>query len=395
MERKDSKGRIIYMESYYWGYDYYADIEAWIGSSKEEYAYGPNGNIVMRASYYWDDYDSRWVGKYKSEKDYDPVCKKETLSASYDWDYNKNDWCGDYLKREYAYDSDGREIMSATYTWDSDKWAWTPSKKNEYELDDEGNRVVAISYEPSETTGGWTPIEKEVNYTSDEVYYYETYTWDSEKSAWRGQNKYDHNHKYNSGYEMSASYYWDEDEWCWVGEEKYERQYDENSVEMTNYKWSKSTKQWVKDYKAFGEYESTDAYKKQTETKSFWNQTQSKWELDTRKSLLEAYRSDKNVDYQVMTCESYYGTGWSEDFNARMTLNYATLTKVEGYAAVDLDINVYDGVISVSANQDSIIRIVALSGAGVAWGVGSVSASVAPGTYMIVVDGKTVKVQVK
>ncbi|MBP5347157.1 MAG: hypothetical protein J6Y51_00235 [Bacteroidaceae bacterium] len=395
LERRDSKGRIIYTESYSMGYDYYADTAAWIGSGKGEYAYGPNDNIVMHAIYYWDSYESRWVGNYKSEGDFDPVSKKETLSASYSWDYNKNDWRGDYEKREYAYDSNGNQIMSATYFWDDDKWTWAPSRKNEFEYDEEGNQVVRITYEPSETTGEWTLSEKEVNYTLDDVYYYETYTWDAQKQAWRGQNKHDHSYKYNSDYEMSASYEWDEDEWCWTGYEKDERQYNENSFEMINYKWNKSTKQWVKDNKTLDEYESTDTYQKQAETKSIWNQTQSKWELDTRTTALLTYRSDKNVDYESMTWESYDGTDWSELYNARLTFNYDSPTKVQGYAAVDLDINVYDGVISVSANQDSIIRIVALSGAGVAWGVGSVSASVAPGTYMIVVDGKTVKVQVK
>ena len=171
-----------------------------------------------------------------------------------------------------------------------------------------------------------------------------------------------------------------EDEWCWTGYEKDERQYNENCEETTNYKWNKSTKQWVKDNKTLDEYESTDTYQKQTKTQSIWNQTLSKWELDTRTTALRTYRSDKNVDYELMTWESYDGTDWSELYNARLTFNYDSPTKVQGYAAVDLDINVYDGVISVSANQDSIIRIVALSGAGVAWGVGSVSVSVAPGT---------------
>lgn len=394
LERRDSKGRIIYQESYYIGY-YHGDTAVWFGSRKEEYAYGPNGNMVMQAMCSWDDYDSRWVGNYKYESDYDPVSKNETLSASYSWDFEKNDWCGDYEKRESAYDSNGREIMSARYTWDYDKWTWAPSSKYENEYDDKGNTVATISYGPSESTGGWTPFEKELNYTLDDVYYYETYTWDAEKDAWRGQNKHDHSYKYNSDYEMSASYEWDEDEWCWTGYEKDERQYNENCEETTNYKWNKSTKQWVKDNKTLDEYESTDTYQKQTKTQSIWNQTLSKWELDTRTTALRTYRSDKNVDYELMTWESYDGTDWSELYNARLTFNYDSPTKVQGYAAVDLDINVYDGVISVSANQDSIIRIVALSGAGVAWGVGSVSVSVAPGTYMIVVDGKTVKVQVK
>ena len=85
--------------------------------------------------------------------------------------------------------------MSATYYWDDDKWTWAPSRKNEFEYDEEGNQVVRITYEPLETTGEWTLSEKEVNYTLDDVYYYETYTWDAEKDAWRGQNKHDHSYK--------------------------------------------------------------------------------------------------------------------------------------------------------------------------------------------------------
>ena len=130
-------------------------------------------------------------------------------------------------------------------------------------------------------------------------------------------------------------------------------------------------------------------------TESNWNQSQSRWELDSRNTLLQMSRSDNNIDYQLLTNERYDGTTWSEQFNVRMTFNYASLTKVENNAAVDLDINVYDGVISVSANAGSVIRIVALSGSAVASGVGSVSANVAPGTYLIVVDGKAVKVQVR
>ena len=394
IQRLDSKGRIVYTESYAYDYDYYTGQMAWIGQNKEEYGYGPNGNVVMRAMYSWYGYESRWAGHYKSENDFDPVSGKHTLSATYSWDDDRQDWRGDSEKREWAFDSNGRQIMSATYYWDDDKWTWVGSSKQAYEYNDDGQTSAVITYKPT-SAGEWALYEKEVNYSSDNIYYYETYSWDAEKGAWRGKEKRDHGHKSDDHYEMSASYEWNEAEWCWDGTEKYEQNYSDDAVEIIRYKWSRSSRNWVKDSKTYDEYESDGNYYKETVTKSNWNQSQSRWELDSRNTLLQMSRSDNNIDYQLLTNERYDGTTWSEQFNVRMTFNYATLTKVENNAAVDLDINVYEGVISVSANAGSVIRIVALSGSAVASGVGSVSASVAPGTYLIVVDGKAVKVQVR
>ena len=316
------------------------------------------------------------------------------MSATYSWDDDRQDWRGDSEKREWAFDSNGRQIMSATYYWDDDKWTWVGSSKQAYEYNDDGQTSAVITYEPT-SAGEWALYEKEVNYSSDNIYYYETYSWDAEKGAWRGKEKRDHGHKSDDHYEMSASYEWNEAEWCWDGTEKYEQNYSDDAVEIIRYKWSRSSRNWVKDSKTYDEYESDGNYYKETVTESNWNQSQSRWELDSRNTLLQMSRSDNNIDYQLLTNERYDGTTWSEQFNVRMTFNYASLTKVENNAAVDLDINVYDGVISVSANAGSVIRIVALSGSAVASGVGSVSANVAPGTYLIVVDGKAVKVQVR
>ena len=64
-------------------------------------------------------------------------------------------------------------------------------------------------------------------------------------------------------------------------------------------------------------------------------------------------------------------------------------------AALDVNNSVIDGSIIVSAADDSLIRVLNASGANIAAGRGSVTASVVSGIYLINANGKTIKVLVK
>lgn len=401
IKRLDSDGRIIYFESYskqyvsYYDGNYYVDSLVWIGDEKYEHEYDAFGNVIMNAYYYWEG--SEWVGNYKEEKAYDPVTGDFTLSASYNWDYERKDWRGSYDKREQEFDSQGYMVMSAEYYWDDNVWGWVGSNKREYEYDASYSRSTVISYEP-DAFGGWVYSSKRIYSTVDGVACGEEYVWDSGKQDWRGNYKSEYLYVDSIDFSMSAHYYWDEDEWCWVGDRKYENRYWDDGYERAEYDWDMSGKCWVGTYKKNVQEEESLSSSKKTIISSLWNKNASKWELDYRETDLTEYRSDQNIERELMTIERPQGSSWILDCTLEMTFDYSVWDGVDDIVADfadNFDISVFDGGIRVESADDAVIRIFSESGNNVATGTGSVTASVAPGIYYISVNAKTIKILVR
>ena len=161
-----------------------------------------------------------------------------------------------------------------------------------------------------------------------------------------------------------------------------------------DYVWNKADKTWNKDTKILEMTTYTETSDTHVSTTSKWDTNESKWELAERYTSTQTLYADFNIDNDLYVYEIYDRTGWNVDTSAKWIYVYAPVTGVEDIVS-DLDISVFDGGIRVTAAEKSVISIYAESGANIASGRGSVSASVAPGIYLISIDGKAVKILVR
>ena len=387
----DSEGRQIYIESYRWSYDYNNQSYYWYGTNKAEYGYNERGNLIMTASYYWSRYDTVWVGNYKNESDYDEYGNK-ILDASYNWSTEKQAWYGSYRKYEYAYDSNGNQTLYAQYKWDDDKWAWVGVSRSENEFDADGINIMSTYYNGTDTLGNWIGSSKSGYYTKNGIRYNEYYRWDNTRKDWRGENKSEY--CYTDNYYMSTSYNWDDSEWCWVGSSRYEETYTQNSMDAINYIWDRTANAWAPDLKEQKEITETATTMKSVYTTSKWNG--SNWVYATRETEETVWLANNNEDYELTVIETYNpaAAAWVKTIAIKMVHVYSLLSGVKDIPA-DLNISVADGMITVTAADNAAISVATAGGAQVTSGTGAVSAAVAPGIYLITVDGKTAKVIVR
>ena len=395
-QKYDSEGRITYTESFYWvqSYDYSSGsyVYRWRGDNKAEYGYNDKGSVVMTATYYWSNYDTVWVGNNKSESDYDEY-GNQILYGYYYWDYEKHEWYGNY-RSEYAYDSKGNQTLSISYNWDYDQGDWVGEYKSEFGYNEEGERIMSAYYYGTDSEGEWIGDSKYVYYTKDDVSYSENYDWDYDRKDWYGESKSEY--CYNDNQYVYAKYTWDYNDWCWVGEEKTVENYLDNGEEDITYSWDLTTSTWVAASKRIEEMTQTASSNKYVYTDAVWNALTSDWLLTRRETNEEVYRSDDNLDYELIAIETYNSqtSSWSQLFTIKQVYVYKSLTGVEDIR-IDQNIRIEDGLIIVDADNDTAISISAVSGAPVASGKGSVEASVAPGIYLISVGDKTVKIIVR
>ncbi|MBO4560590.1 MAG: hypothetical protein J5705_01320 [Bacteroidaceae bacterium] len=384
----DSLGRTLYVESY----SYSSWYDSWVGDEKAEYAYDERGKVIMEAYYNWDRGDSAWVGSYKYEEAYNAQ-GQEVLSASYLWDKERQDWYGRYNRYEYAYDDNGNQTMYARYYWDDENWRWKGSSKSEYEYDADGSNIMSTYYNDTDSLGNWIGSSKSSYYYKDNVRYSEDYQWDYDRQDWRGNYKSEYS--YSDTLYMSTTYEWDETGWCWRGESKSEQRYLDNGYEYTYYEWNATDGRWDYTTKELTEFMDTDNEQKSVFTSSAWDPKSASWVYDSRKTSSQVWLSNGNLDYQLMTMESYSGSAWTEDVSIRATYVYSTVTPVKAVKIVRKDIKVSDGMITVNAAPGAVISVATAAGAHVTSGTGSLSVSVAPGIYLINVGGNTTKVIVR
>lgn len=396
-QKFDQEGRLLYTESYDWRsyYDYNSQsyVSSWYGDNKAEYAYDEDGQQIMTATYFWNSSDTLWVGNYKTEEAYDKSGNL-ILQASYYWDGERQDWYGGNRKYVSEYDSNGRPTLSEVYSWDYDNWCWVGSNRTEYEYDADGNEIMYTSYEGIDADGDWIGSYKHSYYTSNNINYSESYSWDYSRKDWRGNYKSEYSS--GEGYYLSTSYAWDEEDWCWVGQSKTEQAYTDFSDETVNYGWDFENQEWIPETKELKELILTQTSYMSVLTTSQWDSQNSGWVFSSRETDEFVYKTDDNMDYQLNTIEAYnpLAGGWNQVLAIKLAYVY---TSASGVADIrqDLDISIGDGMIAVNADADAVVSIMSVSGAKIAVGKGGVQASVTPGIYLISVDGRTVKVMVR
>lgn len=105
------------------GYDWDSFLNDWVMSSKSEFNYSANGELLLSAfSYYWDLDLTEWINSTKAEGFYDGDGNL-IESYYYLWDIDLNDWVENY-KNEAAYDSNGNEILLVDYFWNIELNEW-------------------------------------------------------------------------------------------------------------------------------------------------------------------------------------------------------------------------------------------------------------------------------
>ena len=420
VEQLDTMGNVLLSEEYSW--DSYS--EAWIGHNKVEHAYNAAGSSIMTANYYWKSSDSIWVGNNKYEEEADAAGNRilyayyywdsnlnewygsyknqyaydengnQTLSAYYNWDTDKRDWRGNG-KSEYAYDANGYNTLRSYYEWDDESWNWTGEYKYEYQYDSDGNTIMNAYYYGTDTLGNWIGDRKGYYfYDEDSVYHYKYYGWDDEKGDWIGENKYDT--YYTDNKNVRANYEWDYEAWCWVGTYRTEYEYTDEGDITTEYKWDAEKNEWTGSSKKIYKFVSSDLSDTSIYTLYNWVDENKSWVLSTRETDEQVYRSDYNLDYASFTTEAYdVSTGsWTVTRMEKEQYIYSSLTGVDA-VAIETSVRVQDGQIIVSAQDNARIDVVSASGAQVATGQGEIAVQVVPGTYLVVVGNKTVKVLVR
>lgn len=101
-------------------YDDYDDAnQVWIGYNKDEYTYLPGGNIIYK-NYGWDDTTLDWALSRQVNDEYDSNAHN-TSTTYFDWDATNN-FLNMSSKKEYAYDSNDNIITITTFLWSNLKW---------------------------------------------------------------------------------------------------------------------------------------------------------------------------------------------------------------------------------------------------------------------------------
>ncbi len=131
----DDQGRQI-LYAYY--ATYYADADLWLGITREEYTYAPNGERMLSTTYVWDN--DHWTGNTKFTYVYDSSNREiERLEQS----FYTNKWVNSqrYIK-EY---NGSKLIKSNEYVWKNNQWIYRVRNEWYYDSDSQAKlrRVIA------------------------------------------------------------------------------------------------------------------------------------------------------------------------------------------------------------------------------------------------------------
>ena len=280
---------------------------------------------------------------------------------TYLMDTKTNEWLGDE-KYEQSFDINGNKTLDVVYGWNDTTGTWGTKKVKEY--DKYGNLIIESSYE-TDTLGNWIGIKKAGDYynVDDGITYKVSYTWDSDRKDWRGVSRRESRSTMDN--RLEVLYTWNETDWCWNGLIKgvHETNEQKNQSIYYNYLWDLTTSDWIPD------------------------------NCQKEEFLL---RSDGNMDFNMLSYEFYdsKNQSWEVHDLFKSVFKYTVSTVVDD-VTVNFNVSMFDGTVTVTAGERDVIRIYETSGADIASGVGEVSANVAPGTYLVSINGKSCKIYVR
>ena len=165
--------------------------------------YLPDGKMIEKADYAWDEKTKNWRGKIKENIEYNALGKC-LLRLQYGWNSDVQEWQIDYsAKNEYSYDGWGNLVLNTFSIWSEYLKDWNTQiiERNEY---DENNRKILYERYPnahspivrteySYNDGKLSTEMRSQNgkYTLKKAYIYEGnsikinyYRWDVEANTW-------------------------------------------------------------------------------------------------------------------------------------------------------------------------------------------------------------------
>lgn len=189
----------------------------YINSSKKEYSYDNNHNILSCAEFEWDAEGSFWDKDFKDEFEYN-INNSKTLSIRYNGDNSTNEWKYGG-KVVYEYNAENLQTQRNVYVWQSDAWV-NSSKK----------------------TTIWN-----TSYHSIDMWY----IWDNSDNVWNPDSRLEWDR--NAFGVTNYTYYtlYDEANEFYEGYEKYEKSYDANGdlLNHIQYEWHESSQTWGLNWK--------------------------------------------------------------------------------------------------------------------------------------------------
>jgi len=196
------------------------------GSSKSEYTYDANGNIIQQIEYKWEFVPGTWEV---------------------------------YRKHEYIYDVNGSISQEFDYEWISGINRWDTSKV-ECIYDIDGKVSQEFFYNKNTSTNNWDVYWKIENTYNINGYIEENigYSWNSSKNSWEVYTKT--TYIYNASQKMTNiyQYSWDRDKNNWKEHDsKYEYIYGVNKIMVILYDWDSYLNKWDSYLKTECTYDNT------------------------------------------------------------------------------------------------------------------------------------------
>lgn len=159
----DSNGNIITSDNYQAKYDEDYNNPTYSLTSKSDYTYDSNQNLILEVVRYYEN--GSFVAEDKHEYAYDNL-NRRTMDAIYKWSNEKGLLYG-VSKWERVLNEEGIEIMHATYSWSYDLNNWIGSDKSDKEYGNDGLITRNNSYSWSNEINDWV-IKNYVCYTYHE-----------------------------------------------------------------------------------------------------------------------------------------------------------------------------------------------------------------------------------
>lgn len=311
--------------------DYSPTSKGWNVTSKNEWQYNTNGDIVEHIAYGEDIWTSEIVGEKKETYTYNTDNKKTSYTIFSM--YSKN-WVE---SKKYEYDEKERIIKEYSY---EDNGELSQTYKYEYSTDDDNNIIETKYYLQSADNWEEWSKNKIVNTYDDDnnLISVEKFLWNSYSEKWRNSEKVEYTYDDNNNQTSEATYSWDVSAEKWYSNSSkslYSFDGNGNILSEEIYEWKKSDSKWIEKRKYSYEYD-VDGRELRSYVYSFNNETNDWSELSKNENTY-------NVGGLLIKSETYALNNSEYKLEAYSVYQYATTeTSIREAIAIDTDNKVYD-----------------------------------------------------
>ncbi|SFC37454.1 Por secretion system C-terminal sorting domain-containing protein [Flexibacter flexilis DSM 6793] len=244
-------------------------FNTWIGSEKNEYTYNAIGNNTLIIYYVWNTTNHNW--QYSTKHEYIYNTNNQLIQDTY-YNWSNNVWVA-YSKINYTY-TNNNQTQAATYKWNANNNNWTNYSKEDYVY----NNVNQLTQKITAHWGGnvWANDYKyEYAYINNNLTQIITNSWGTTSNTWSNYIKEEYTYNTNNQVLLYTTYYFSNN--SWVGMSKFEYIYDANSSLTTNIHstWNSSNSSWRNYLKSEFTYNSNND--ETSESYYAWDNTANTW----------------------------------------------------------------------------------------------------------------------